>query len=421
MHPILYDIATTVAAPVAHAAIACSKRYHPLRGRFRPALAAPLDKPIWVHACSIGELNAATPLIRAIQARWTARPILVTVSTVSAHPIALETFGADHLAWFPVDAPHITRAAVNAFDPAILLLVETELWPNLIRAVHDHKVPIAIVNGRISKKHFPRMQKMGTLAQRMMDHIDLVIAQSEEHAERFQALGLKNDRLRISSNIKFDAVASNPTAEASAKVGNALGDDPSPLLVFGSTRPGDEAFALETWNALRADYPDLRLVIAPRHIQRGDEIEKILTVPVYRRSRAKDNPAPKDSIILVDTFGELIAWYARATIAVVGGSWFPGVEGHNPLEPAALGTPTVFGPYMGNFREATDRLVEAGGAIQVSSPDGLATELAGLLADSPGRCQLAERGKSTIESARGTINRTLEIIESANLTDIPLI
>lgn len=413
MRLFLYSVLVALAAVAARAWLWCSPSRRALLGRFAPETPVFGGRPIWVQACSLGEVNTVRPLIDAIRDRVPGHPVLVTASTVTGIARARLVFGVANVAWFPVDTRRSVGRFVAAVNPAMLVLVETELWPNTIAACTRRGIPVLLVNGRLSDKHLHRYQRFRRWFQPLVHALAAAGMQSEAHAERILALGARPGAVRVTGNLKFDAVHDQVSPRERQRTRKDNGFRPEGrVLLFGSTRPGDEALAAECWRRLREDYPDLSLVVAPRHPARVEEIVALFGEPVCRRSRVLAGERPKgERVFLVDTTGELVAFLSFASVAVVGGSFFAGVNGHNPLEPAALGVPAVFGPYMRNFEEAAAILVERDGARQVDSPEALYPALHALLGSAAVRRQMGTRARKAVLDNQGATRATLALIQ----------
>lgn len=411
MNRLFYSLAMRAAAPLGYGYLALSPRRRELLQRFRPAMPAGLGPaPLWIHACSIGEWSAAKPLIEAVQARWPGMPVLATVSTQSAMAMAITS--PIPAAWFPFDHPRGVAGFFERADPRALILVETELWPGVLHEAARRGVPAAVVNGRISDKHLPRFAKMGSMGREMFASLRLAAVQGEAYAERFRSLGTPAANVHVTGSIKFDAAPCAPDAVKGAAIRAAAGwPADAPILVFGSTRPGDEALAMAAYRAARTVCPGLRLVVAPRHLDRVPEAAAAIDEPFQRRSEGA-GAASAAPILLLDTMGELNAVYGTAALAVVGGSFYPGVEGHNPIEPAALGAPVVFGPRMRNFRDAAEALLARRAAVQCGDSEALPSAVAALLGPEGAeeRARLAAAGPETAAAMRGATARTLDLM-----------
>jgi 3-deoxy-D-manno-octulosonic-acid transferase len=410
----LYNAAWALAAPAGALWLRTHARHRELSDRFHPP-APVLDAPVWVHACSVGEVTTAKPILAALRRRFPEIPLLLTTSTVAGRALAREACAEYPLTWCPFDAPGSVRRFLDHVRPRALVLIETELWPNLLRECSRRGTPAILVNGRVSDKHYPRYLRFRGLFREALRHLTLAGVQTPLYAERLRALGADPAIVRVTGNTKFDAVATVVDARTRARLRLENGFPPEcPVLVFGSTRPGDESLAAACWRTLRGQ-AGLRLVVAPRHLERLDEaLAPFAGEAILWRSAVKAGRAPAgERVFFLDTVGELAAFYSMASIAVVGGSWYPGVNGHNPLEPAALGVATVFGPYMSNFPEPAKALVQARGAIQVQRPEDLEPTLKRLLADTTEQHCYGTRARKAVLDNRGAVERNVDLIQEA--------
>lgn len=407
----IYDIATTLAAPFTAAWLAVRPQLRPLLGRFRPQSSRIQGRPLWFQACSVGEATVAAALIERARTRWPQVPILISTSTINGRRRVTELLPDTPSAWFPIDH----RASVTGFlkraTPCMLVLVETEIWPNAIRHARQRDIPVVIVNGRISDRHYPRYLRFRHILKPVLSQLSGVAVQNDVYAGRFEALGVPASRIRVTGNTKFEGLVTNMDDKKLSALRDASGlDTGGPIIVFGSTRPGDEALAASCWNVLRVSIPKSRLVVAPRHVERVSEITRLFDEPVRYRSN-RNGSKPDARILVVDSLGELVSFYALADIAVIGGSFYPGVNGHNPLEPAALGVPTVFGPYMRNFMDPAEALIKHGGAVQVNDPDQLAPTLVRIL-NAPAEADTIVHGaRIAIAENEGATARTMDFLE----------
>ncbi len=412
----LYNAVLACASPLARAWLSLSPRHGILRARFAPPVPDGATGAVWVHACSVGEVSTVRALIPALRSRFPDVPILLTTSTVTGQELALMTVKDAQVTWLPFDTRRAVRRFVERLRPSVLVLVETEVWPNLVRETRSFGAPVVVVNARLSPRQFPTYRRFRRLFRPAFEMLSAVGAQNEVYAERYALLGTPSKAVRVTGNLKFDAVATETDSRTrlELRIGCGYGPD-TPVLVFGSTRPGDEALAAQCWSVLRARFPELRLVIAPRHNQRvAEAMESFRGEAVVLRSALKAGEGARDArVLFVDTMGELVAFYSLATVVVIGGSFFPGVDGHNPLESAALGVATVYGPLMGNFPEASDALLAKGGAVQVEGPEVLCETLEGLLSD-PQHCRsLGTLGRRAVLENRGATDLNADLVAGA--------
>ena len=409
----LYSLALAVAARPVRWWLRRHPRYHVLTGRFAPAIPPLAARPLWVQACSVGEVNTVLPLLESLGAAYSESPVLLTSSTVAGHARAVAAVGAAHAAWFPFDTRRAARTFVRELKPRVLILAETELWPNVLDACRAEGVPVVLANGRLSDRHARRYSRLAWWYRPLLRGLSAAGMQSERYAERLRALGLPGERIRITGNLKFDSARDHVGGRDRQRLRMENGFRPQDqILIFGSTRPGDEALASACWATLREEFPDLRLVIAPRHVERADEVLALFSEPVRRRTALLAGQAPRgERVFLLDTLGEMGNFLSLATVAVVGGSFYAGVNGHNPLEPAALGIPTVFGPFMSNFEDPAAVLVERGGARQVACPEDLYLALSKLLGDAAEQRQMGTRARKIVLDHQGATAATVALID----------
>ncbi len=366
---------------------------------------------IWIHAVSVGEVLAARTLIEPLRARFPGRRIVVSTTTVTGNSVARASLkGHDALFFTPFDFPSAVRRALAATRAELLLLVETELWPNLIREARRRGTRVALVNGRISPRSFPRYRRVRFFLEPVLAQVDLLLMQGEPHAERIRAMGAPASRVRVTGNLKFDALDVPEPSDALRAAFEPMAG--RPLLLAGSTVEGEEAMLLRAYASLLASQPTLALALAPRHPERFDAVPAIVEAAGFRcRRRSTRNAAPLGDreVLLLDSLGELAAAYSLATIAFVGGSLAP-KGGHNVLEAAAWGKPVVVGPHMENFQEIADQFLAAGALVQVAGEDGLVQAIEGLLRDEPRRRDLGARGRALVDANRGALLRTVDAL-----------
>ena len=413
MWQLVYDMATTAAVPPGALWLLCSSRHRRLLGRFAPVPPPFEGRPIVLQACSVGEVTAAVPIVAAMGKRWPELPVLLTVSTVAGRMLAQDLGFSSHLSWFPFDHRWSVSLFLRRLNPCLIALLETELWPNLLLAARRRDIPIALLNGRLSDKHFDTYHRFASAIRPVLAGLRLAAMQNEEYAERIATLGVPEEVIHISGPTKLDGTRTSVPQDLCDRTRAEIGlPKEAPVLLFGSTRSGDEQLVARCWVCLRQEFPDLRLIVAPRHKDRIPDMRGVFKEEVLLRS---DEPGAKGGlrearVLLLDTFGELPTFYAIATVAVIGGSFFPGVNGHNPLESAALGIPTLFGPFMRNFIDAATLLTGVGGACQVSNPDQLLGELRRLLRGGPAVEAMAERGRRAVLDNQGAVEKTLDLL-----------
>ena len=369
------------------------------------------DRSIWIHAVSVGEVLAARPLVPALRARFPSHRIFLSTTTVTGNEVAKKSVrGLDGLFFAPFDFPHAVRRALEVVNPSLLLLVETELWPNLIHESSRRGARVALVNGRISLRSFSRYKRMRRFLTRVLSEIDLFLMQGETHAERIRAMAAPPERVKVTGNLKFDAVEAGRPSERLVRL--LHGGSPRPLWVAGSTVVGEEELILRAFHRVRERVPHARLLLAPRHPERFAEVPRLVEAAGFRclRRSALDPGSWTDGeVLLLDTLGELAQLYALASVVFVGGSLVAS-GGHNILEPAVAGKPVVVGPHMENFQEIADAFRAESAMVQVASADELAHEIAALLLDEPRRRDLGERARDLVGKNRGAVSRTTDAL-----------
>jgi 3-deoxy-D-manno-octulosonic-acid transferase len=302
--------------------------------------------------------------------------------------------------------------ALSVLNPELLVLVETELWPNLIHEAHRRGTRVAVVNGRISHRSFGRYRRVRGFLQRVLGEIDLFLMQGEAHAERIQAMGAPPDRVRVTGNLKYDAVELGRPPERLARLVEGRPPRARPVWIAGSTVGGEEELVLRAFHQVRERAGEAALVIAPRHPERFDSVPPLVEAAGFqcrRRSTLGTDAWEDGEVLLLDTLGELARLYALASVVFVGGSLVP-AGGHNILEPAAAGKPVVVGPHMENFQEITDQFLSEEALIQVDTPDDLGREVAALLLDEARRTALGERAQGLVERNRGAVGKTVDAL-----------
>ncbi|QJQ95573.1 MULTISPECIES: lipid IV(A) 3-deoxy-D-manno-octulosonic acid transferase [Halomonadaceae] len=386
--------------------------HHPRRQRLGLGVERPEGAVIWLHCASVGEVLAARPLIEALLAHYPDHHLRVTTMTAT---------GADRVAvlaaspafngrvshsFLPLDFPGAARHFVCQLRPSLVLLFETELWPNLLHACHRQRIPVAVVNGRLSERAFRRYRHLKPLMRGALQHIGWLAAKSEADLERFEALGMARERSQAVGSLKFDQRVDTKEQEVSEHLRTCLGE--RPIWVAGSTHPGEDEQLLAAHGRLRESFPEALLILVPRHPQRFDAVAALCRergVEVARRSR-NAWPGTDSAIYLGDTMGELAGLYGAGDIAFVGGSLIP-VGGHNLLEPAALGVPVISGPSMDNFLDVVEVMRDAGALIEVDDSEALADELRRLFGDAETRQRLGDAGRGVVEAKRGALERTM--------------
>jgi 3-deoxy-D-manno-octulosonic-acid transferase len=384
------------------------------------------DEPltIWVHAVSVGETRASEPLVDALLKRYPHSRIVLTCMTPTGRATGKALFskhGARVVqSYLPYDLPGVVRRFIAHFEPRLCILMETEVWPNLIAQCKRQGVPVALANARLSERSLRRGQRFGGIMREAAQGISHVAAQTEADAERIRALGVQN--VAVTGSIKFDVLVPQAALDAGAQLRRQFG--PRPVFLCASTREGEEDMILEAFTRARAAAtsaaqpalpPDVLLLIVPRHPQRFDEVEAMVAergLSVLRRSSlsAPGAHVPAETeVVLGDSMGEMFAYYSACDLAFIGGSLQP-LGGQNLIEPAALGKPILVGQHTFNFAQATEDCLHEGGAARVSSADALIAEAARLLADDAARSTMGRQALVFANRHRGATARTLDLL-----------
>lgn len=383
-----------------------------------PSLA---PSPVWVHAVSVGEVQAAAALVMALRGRYPQVPVLVTTFTPTGAARARALFrDAAAVRFLPFDLPGSVRRFLDRTQPRLAVIMETELWPNLYRQCHRRRIPLVIASARLSRRSTDRYRRLGALFRETMSGGVVVAAQGEADAERFRTLGAAAERTHVTGNLKFDLTLPPDISER----GKALREQYAPgraVWVAGSTHAGaEEEAVVAAQRHIVATHPGTLLVLAPRHPNRFDEVAAWLErqgIAFVRRSHSSAPAAAGIgvSVLLLDTLGELLYFYAAADVAFVGGSFAP-VGGHNLLEPAALGLPVLTGPNNSNGEDVARLLLECGAAKIVRNGEELGAQVAALLSDRPLRLEMGERGRAAVDRNRGALEKLLHLVDGLLLS-----
>jgi 3-deoxy-D-manno-octulosonic-acid transferase len=370
------------------------------------------QRVVWLHAVSVGEVISATPLVAALRERYPDDHIVVSCGTPTGRAMArTRCKEADRVVYLPYDYPLLAAAAVRRLRPALFLLLESELWPNLLRCLSRHSTPVILVNGRISRRSFPRYLRVRPLYARALSGIRRFLMQTKRDADHVRRMGAPADRIEVVGNIKYDQPVVDYPAEELQRLRRDLGlTEDAPVLLAGSTHADEEIVLARVWQTLAAEVPGLVLVLAVRHPERAPEVVAALArMGIQAGRKTRDDGAGK-GVILLDTIGELAAHYRLATVAFVGGSLVP-VGGHNPLEPAGAGVPVVYGPHVRNFDGPCAALEAAAAAVRVKGEADLAPALRRLFADPTTRKAMGEAGAAVVRENGGAVAHTVACIE----------
>jgi len=367
-------------------------------------------RTIWIHAVSVGEIIAAARLVAELQQALPGHLICVSTTTRTGQALARQRFGTDRVFYYPLDFAWIVRRYLQALNPEMIVLVETEFWPNLLLQCARRKIPVAVVNARISDRSLPRYRRLRALWRPLLAHVTLFCAQSEEDADRLRSIGAPAKRVRELGNLKFDVRMAAAEGGIASEIRRRLPAD-ARVLVCGSTLDGEEAALLDCLPALTVAVPQLVCILAPRHPERFAAVAHLLTqrgVPTVLRSHWAREPIAPGSVMLLDSVGELASIYALASVAFVGGSLVP-AGGHNPLEPAQFAVPVVMGESFENFRGIIAAMRIADG-IEIVARDGLCAALLEMLTSPQRAVRLGEAGQRVFLSEAGATERTVDAL-----------
>jgi 3-deoxy-D-manno-octulosonic-acid transferase len=369
------------------------------------------ESAIWVHAVSVGEVLAASRLVEELRQRFPHHRVVVSTTTDTGQKQARKHFGSENVFYFPMDFAFAIRPYLRSLRPELVVIAETEFWPNFLRLAHASGARVAVVNARISDRSWPSYRRLRFLLSRVLQGVDLFLAQTEEDARRLRDIGAPSDRVQVSGNLKFDVppppmppiVASLCAAFEQAGAG--------PVIVCGSTVDEEEPLLLRAFENILASHPRAVMILAPRHPERFAEVAQLLEklgIRYWRRSLWSGDPIV-GGVLLIDTIGELAALYSLADIAFVGGSLVPR-GGHNIIEPAQYGVPIVVGPHTENFRDMVG-LFQSREAVRVVSSAEFPLALMELISNQTVRAALGRRAAETLRSQTGATQRTAEALE----------
>jgi 3-deoxy-D-manno-octulosonic-acid transferase len=364
---------------------------------------------IWVHAVSVGEVLAVSRLVSELQGANPQAQLYISTTTATGQRLARERFGDAHCFYMPLDLGFAVRAYLKALRPQLLLLAETEFWPNLLHLAKKQGTRIAIVNARISDRSLPRYRRFGWFFQRVLSRVDLFLAQTAVDAERLRQIGALTERVQVSGNLKFDIRppgASRLVEDLRAAI--PLG---TPVIVCGSTAEGEEEIVLDAFVPVQQKFPAAIMVLAPRHPERFEKVAGLVAtrgLALLRRSSWSPANPVRGGVFLLDSVGELASVYALADVAFVGGSLVP-TGGHNILEPAQHGAAIVVGPHTFNFREIVS-IFDKGGALRIATAESLAPLWLELLANPGERKDLGQRARALFSQHAGATTRTLQAL-----------
>lgn len=374
---------------------------------------------IWVHAVSVGETLAVAGLVRALQHWYPDRKIFISHVTPTGRETGERRLpGLAGRFYVPFDWSACVRRALDCLKPELLLIVETELWPNLLRAAHQSGARVALVNARLSDRSFPGYRLFRPFMRRLFENLDWVFAQTRRDADRFRAIGAPASRVVTAGNLKFDGQPAEASGLASFLGTVLAARERRPVMIAASTMAGEEELFLNAWREIHLGFPRSLLILAPRHPQRFELVAQLLASRKVSSLRRTAIPDDRDraaallaspSVLLLDTLGELSGLFEIADVVFIGGSLVP-AGGHNLLEPAQWGKPVIFGPHMENFRDAADIFLKAQAAICVDTWNEIAAETLRLLHDEERRLRMGEAARQAIEKGRGATRCILDHI-----------
>ena len=380
---------------------------------------SPAKKCIWIHAVSVGEVNAAKTIIKELKNIHSDFEIVVSTTTDTGFTRANNLFGGEHqVFYFPFDFSLVMHRAFNNIRPTICLLMELEVWPNFINIAQQLNVPVIIVNGRISDKSFSRYSRIKPFAKRVFEKVSLVLAQTNEYAGRFKEIGAPDENVIVTGSLKYDTAQITDKVEGSETLSRQLNISNEKLWVAGATGPGEEKIILDVFTRLKKQeqFKDLRLVIVPRKPERFDEVAQLIgdegfDFVRYNEFKGTDKISrEKTTVILGDTMGDLRKFYCLATVIFVGRSLVP-MGGSDMMEAAALGKCTIFGPHAFNFKQTVDALLEDNGAFMVENEGQLLEVMQKCLIEPDFARKIAQNGREVIRKNQGATQKTIEHIE----------
>ncbi|MGH7772407.1 MAG: 3-deoxy-D-manno-octulosonic acid transferase [Candidatus Binatia bacterium] len=373
------------------------------------------SRPIWIHAVSVGEVLSARHLAAQLKERFPERKILLSTFTSAGHKMARQAVAAgDAVIFLPLDHPWMVRRALSVFDPSLLVLLETEIWPNLLRLAHRRGIPTVLLSGRLSPRAFRQYFFFRLFFSRVVRQLTAIGMQREDDAERMIRLGVDPQRISITGSLKHadgkgEGVHHRRTKEADFSL---VGKEKRQVLVVGSTHRGEEEILLDVFLFLKSRFSGLLMVLAPRHPQRFDEVERLLEkkgVRYEKKSQMNGQESEFTDVIFLDTLGDLPAFYSVADIAFVGGSLVD-AGGHNLMEPARFRKPILFGPHMTNFIDVAEEMKRKGGGIEVRGREDLVREIAGLLTDRGKAERMGGLAYGVVEGDRGVVERSISLV-----------
>jgi len=398
-----------------------------VKGKRRPGLLERLGKVkkrsgsnlcIWIHGVSVGEVLSARTLVDKLLSRYSNLDIILSTTTRTGREVARANYPNLRIIYFPLDFSDTVRRFIKRLRPSCIVLVEMEIWPNFLDAARRLRIPVIVVNGRLSRKSVRFYRRVRLLMGRAFGSIAQFCVQTDEYRERLLQLGVADAKIRVTGSMKFDTIATRSRAQNPGLLKRRLGvDEGEKILVAGSTHAGEEAKLLAAYRNILAACPGLRLILVPRHPERFDEVAHLIENARFECMRKSSLDAGTTSamdyerpVILVDKMGQLVDTYAAADVVFVGGSFAERVGGHNVLEPAGLGKPTLFGPHMHSQKASAEILLAEGGAVMLDSPEDLVEKVRFLLDNPAEAVEMGLRAQRTVLANQGATDRHLAIM-----------
>ncbi|MGY8814198.1 MAG: lipid IV(A) 3-deoxy-D-manno-octulosonic acid transferase [Gammaproteobacteria bacterium] len=370
------------------------------------------NKTIWIHAVSVGEVNATKPLVDYIQNHYVGYSILITTVTPTGAFAVNELFDDRVIhRYLPYDIPYFLNKFLNTIEPSILIVMETEIWPALYTVCKNNTIPIALINARLSEKSLAGYRLFPKFTKLILSYITVIAAQSEMDATRYISLGARTDKTFITGNLKFDVTIPDSAYEEGQSIKLKFGN--RPILLAASTHDGEEILILNSLLKIKNKVPDILLIIAPRHPHRASKVRKLCEKKLLRTSSYSNNSKKINNIdvFILDTLGQLTTYYAAADIAFVGGSLVP-IGGQNILEPAILSLPIITGKHLSNFQEISSLLLNEEALLIINNPDALSEAVINLFQDVKLRQIMGDRAKAVIEMNKGKTQKLMKLIGS---------
>jgi len=420
IYNLIFLLATLISSPILlYLAIV---RGHSLKERLgfhdKEALASLGDRPrVWFHAASVGEVKVLAAFLPRFRSEFPGHKIMISTTTKTGKAQAKRLIpDADFFTYLPIDLYWCVKKALRSLNPQALVIVETELWPNLLAVARKLNIKVFLINGRISARSFPKYRKFRFFFASVLSGVDTFFMQTETDQERIVGIGGPPEKVKILGNTKFDYLSlKERLVDGHRRDGLSELLSRWQIVVAGSTRRGEEQVVLDAFRTLKSNRKNTLLILAPRHLSRLKEVESLLKEGKWRflRRRQIERVEGDNSleVILLDTMGELLTFYSLAKVAFVGGSLVP-VGGHDPLEPAAFAVPVLFGPHMENAADSRDLLLKSGGALEVKNGAELADSLVELFSNEDKRRSMGLSAQRVIEENSGTCSKIVEILKA---------